>query len=159
MNLGDSVFIKNIILVKENAANDYKLIYNDSDALSAKNDVKKKINGLMEDYFKLTQLYEGLNKDVKSGTLTFSGNLTSKEKEKIKITDGIIKYADAKRFEKEFEYAKKIGETVEYKSDSIVNKAFAGIDLYYRIKEEDFVYTTDAQQVSNDIVAIRNNFV
>ncbi|MCO6174470.1 hypothetical protein NHF50_05375 [Flavobacterium sp. NRK F10] len=154
MHLGDSVFIKNVDLVRENAANDYELIYSGSDASSAKRNVRDRIKELVETYSKLTQLYADLNKDVKSGTFSFSGNLTSKEKEKIKITDGVIKYADAKRFEKEFEYAKKIGEAVEYKSDSIANKAFAGIDLYYRIKEEDFVYTTDAQQVTNDIIAI-----
>ena len=154
-HLGDSIFIKNVCVVRNNAESDYEILYDKKDRLDAKKEVKNKIVELQENYTLLSVLYNEINKNVVATSTKISGDFTSKDgKTTLSLKDAMVKSSIVKKFETEFEYAKKIAEAVNSKADSITNKAFSGIDLYHLIEIEDFKITTDAQQLNNDIVTI-----
>src|SRR5690606_38934510 len=118
-----------------------------------KNQVKESVKEVQKLYTELSELYNILNKnDV---TTTESGSFKSTDGTiKIDLKETTAKTTTTNKFEREFEYAKKTIETVYSNADSITHKAFAGIDLYYLICEEDFKVTTDAQQLTKDVVTI-----
>lgn len=152
-HFGNTVFIKNTSVVKENAKGDYHSLYKALDNIGAKNQVKKSIQEIQKLYTELSELYNTLNKNA--ATTTISGSFKSTDGTvKIDLKDATVKTTTTNKFETEFEYAKKTIETVNSKADSITHKAFAGIDLYYLICKEDFKITTDAQQLTKDVVTI-----
>lgn len=149
--IGDDVFIKDTSSIQTKATLIYDYVYNEDQ------DIFYKINMLRSSFSELKEAYLLVN-DSSQNIIqtTLDGELKSKNKTVVKITDAKMSQTLQNKYHDEFELAKK-NMTVfddESKMNELIKKAKAGKALYYTIKRNDFIHYTGAIQLNDDFVTL-----
>lgn len=153
--LTDSIFIRDTAGLKERVKSDYKILYDNSDEVDAKKSIKVELTQFETNYASLKQNYEELNKISALKTETLSGEVKSSDGS-TKIIIAKAKIEEKAIFKDEMAIAKKLHDTISNVNNTIkiITKAQAGIDLYHKVKNENFIVYTDAEQLMADAVLL-----
>ncbi len=156
--INDSVFIKNIEALKEKCNSDYLVCYQEpNDSYNSKKNVQTSFEKLDTFYFAFKEEYDS---HLNSLNAIFKTKFGERKDKDLKDTEKKEKETLSKKindFSKTYSYADTLYiKLKDFKTRiAIIKKSFAGIDLYFRIKTEEFAIYTESEPAMSDEVIMR----
>lgn len=156
--LSDSIFIRNIEVLKANCASEYEASYGDElDFIRDKKKISEDLSEIDKRFTSLKLTYEELQNMQEDASFMMSGTLqTTDKKNSLNVKNAEVKLETKKYFEDEYLFAKKVYDQLNDVKNrkALVEKAYAGIDLYNKIQMELFISYTDSEPVNADEITL-----
>lgn len=153
----DSIFIENEENFKSRASSSYMAVYKDAtNHLQKKEQIIKELESIEQSFFKMSSLYQELNKQHKNDELTLSGEL--KQGETVLKFDKVSATIETnKQFEEEMSKAKAIYDSLSLPKNklAIIAAAQEGIDLYDEIQTKEYTLTITSENIYGDEAEIK----
>ncbi|WP_028887232.1 hypothetical protein [Tenacibaculum ovolyticum] len=157
IELKDSVFIRDILFLKNNTEAYYNAVFEDKGVLDNLKEVDTTISRLLENYSLMKFNYNVINKTLEKEEFKLNGELKDADKKTVlKVVEANIKIDRKKLFEEEMAYASKLRDSIAKPETQklIKKKASIGVSLYEKIQNEKYEVFTKAHQLLEDVVTL-----